>query len=483
MKGYTYILECSDGSFYTGSTINLEKRLVEHSDGKGANHTRKHLPVRLVYREEFLRIDDAFYREKQIQGWSRAKKIALIDNNFEELKKFSECKNNSHYKKWLRLRSTIKNLKNKKSEQSLDSVASTPLSHQQLIADNEQQKCGSAVARNQTVIACSLDSVAERSRMVAERSRMVAERSRSHSNGKLLLTAEYAVLDGAKALAIPTQFGQSLIIQPICENTLHWKSYDNQNRCWFEAQFEPNRLRIISATFDAAKDGGNDMLAETLQKILLKAQQLNPNFLKNDEQFLIETKLDFPRNWGLGSSSTLINNIAKWAKVDAFKLLQQSFGGSGYDIACAQHNSPIFYTLENNLPKIEITDYNPLFKEQLYFVHLNHKQQSKDAIAHYRKQKNTVNLNEISMLTNAFARATSINDLEKIIQEHEMFISHLIKQQPVQKRLFSDYFGSVKSLGAWGGDFVLATGNDDSENYFKKKGFETVIPYSEMILS
>ncbi len=81
-KGYTYILECSNGSFYTGSTIDLEKRIIEHQNGKGANHTKKHLPVKLVYFEEFQRIDDAFYREKQIQGWSRNKKIALIENNY-----------------------------------------------------------------------------------------------------------------------------------------------------------------------------------------------------------------------------------------------------------------------------------------------------------------------------------------------------------------------------------------------------------------
>jgi len=79
MKGYTYILECSDGSYYTGSTIDLERRLKQHSNGEGANHTKKRLPVKLVYYEEYPRIDTAFYREKQVQGWSRKKKEALIN--------------------------------------------------------------------------------------------------------------------------------------------------------------------------------------------------------------------------------------------------------------------------------------------------------------------------------------------------------------------------------------------------------------------
>ena len=76
-----YILLCSDGSYYTGSTIDLERRLEQHQNGEGANHTKKRLPVTLVYYEEYPRIDTAFYREKQIQGWSRKKKEALIEGN------------------------------------------------------------------------------------------------------------------------------------------------------------------------------------------------------------------------------------------------------------------------------------------------------------------------------------------------------------------------------------------------------------------
>jgi putative endonuclease len=84
-----YILECADGSYYTGSTGNLEIRLAQHQAGKGANHTKKRLPVKLVYFEEFDRIDEAFYREKQVQGWSRRKKEALINGEFDKLPKLS----------------------------------------------------------------------------------------------------------------------------------------------------------------------------------------------------------------------------------------------------------------------------------------------------------------------------------------------------------------------------------------------------------
>lgn len=89
-KGFTYILECADGSFYTGSTKNLVKRLWEHNNSLGANYTKNRLPVELVYYEEYPRIDTAFYREKQIQGWSRKKKLALIEGKPELLPKLAK---------------------------------------------------------------------------------------------------------------------------------------------------------------------------------------------------------------------------------------------------------------------------------------------------------------------------------------------------------------------------------------------------------
>jgi predicted GIY-YIG superfamily endonuclease len=98
MRGYMYILECADGSYYTGSTTDLEKRLAEHQAGEGANHTKKRLPVKLLYYEVFNRIDEAFYREKQVQGWGRKKKEALMSGNEHQLHAMAECQNETHFK-------------------------------------------------------------------------------------------------------------------------------------------------------------------------------------------------------------------------------------------------------------------------------------------------------------------------------------------------------------------------------------------------
>jgi Predicted endonuclease containing a URI domain len=86
---YMYILECADGTYYTGSTVNLEKRLWEHENFMGANYTRKKHPLKLVYCEEYSRVDEAFYREKQVQGWSHAKKKALIEGTHQHLPELS----------------------------------------------------------------------------------------------------------------------------------------------------------------------------------------------------------------------------------------------------------------------------------------------------------------------------------------------------------------------------------------------------------
>ena len=94
-----YILRCADGSYYTGSTWNFEKRLWEHQQGLGARHTAKRLPVELLYFEEYSRIDEAFFREKQIQGWSRKKKEALMARDFDQLHQLAACRNESSYLK------------------------------------------------------------------------------------------------------------------------------------------------------------------------------------------------------------------------------------------------------------------------------------------------------------------------------------------------------------------------------------------------
>jgi len=183
-----------------------------------------------------------------------------------------------------------------------------------------------------------------------------------YSNGKLLITGEYVVLDGAKALAIPTKFGQYLTVEPVLESwSLEWISYNLDGTIWFEETL-PFSTLIHKERFPESHT-----IKNTLVEIMHEAYLLNPTFITKSNGFKVTTQLTFPKNWGLGTSSTLINNIAQWANVDPFLLLKNSFGGSGYDIACAKNNTPILYQLLNNIPYIEQVNFNPIFSEQLYF--------------------------------------------------------------------------------------------------------------------
>lgn len=298
-----------------------------------------------------------------------------------------------------------------------------------------------------------------------------------YSNGKLLITGEYLVLDGALALAIPTKYGQSLTVEPLEESLVKWESFDSDGQLWLKRDFSISDGSEFSNTED-------DPVTHRLLQILETAKKQNPKFLNEIIGSKVKTQLDFPRNWGLGTSSTLINNIAQWANIDPYELLVRTFGGSGYDIACAIHNVPITYQLEKNGRTIIERDFNPEFKEHLYFVFLNKKQNSREGIATYQKNKSNTKqaLSEISVITNDLLQCTTLESFQFLIQTHETIISKIIKQQPIQELLFSDFKGSIKSLGAWGGDFALVASELNPEAYFKAKGFATILSYDDMVL-
>jgi mevalonate kinase len=297
-----------------------------------------------------------------------------------------------------------------------------------------------------------------------------------YSNGKLLITGEYGVLDGALSLAIPSKYGQSLKIMKNKTDLLNWKSLDNENKIWFEANFNLKTLKTINTS-------DNDT-ATALSRMLLEAKALNPIFFNNSEGLDVSTKLDFPRDWGLGSSSTLLNNIAEWANVDPYTLLWNSFSGSGYDIACAKHDTPITYVLKNQRPEVQELDFNPTFKESINFIHLNKKQNSREGIANYRNANFDKEhfVTRLSKLTHQFIACKELNEFKELITIHEQLVASVIKQKPVKDLLFSDYDGAIKSLGAWGGDFIMAVGKETTPEYFKNKGYTTILNYKEMLL-
>ena len=298
-----------------------------------------------------------------------------------------------------------------------------------------------------------------------------------HSHGKLLITGEYVVLDGATALALPTNFKQTMEVREINEPVIQWKSFDRDNKIWFEESFQISDFsREVLPKSEVSK---------MLFLALLSAAKMNPGPFKGQQGYQISTKTDFPREWGLGTSSTLIANIAKWAQVDAFELLKATFGGSGYDVAVALSGSAITYQKKASENVIFKTTFDPPFKDSLFFVFLNRKQNSRESIAFYRQQKRDLleaSIEKISNLTQSIIACTELSEFELLLEVHENIISKLTGLKKVKSELFPDYPGAVKSLGGWGGDFVLATGQKEDMEYFRSKGYSTILSFEEMIL-
>ncbi|HET7361546.1 MAG TPA: GYDIA family GHMP kinase [Salinimicrobium sp.] len=310
-----------------------------------------------------------------------------------------------------------------------------------------------------------------------------------HSNGKLLLTGEYVVLDGANALALPTKRGQSLKIEPIQQPILHWKSENEKEEIWFETKFELKNKNSKDKIFQVSNKKGNDQthnkIYNRLFSILKEAHKLNPLVLGQARGIMATSTLEFPQNWGLGSSSTLINNIAQWFKIDAYSLLQNTFGGSGFDIAAARNNAPITFHLSKLGRNVFTAAFNPKFRDELFFVHLNRKQDSREAIAHYKRQPReqlSEIIEKISSITHQIITCESITEFELLLEIHETLISKVINIPKIKSSSFPDYPRAIKSLGGWGGDFILATGGEKEKEYFRKKGFNTILEYEEMVL-
>ncbi len=302
-------------------------------------------------------------------------------------------------------------------------------------------------------------------------------KERFYSNGKLLITGEYLVLDGAKAFALPTKYGQDLCISANNEPGIHWRSFDQENLIWFETHLEYKE--ISSGALPENREIRNILIS-----ILHNAYLLNPHFVNEKKNLLIETHLDFDRSWGLGTSSTLINNIARWTNIDAFTLLKTSFGGSGYDIAAAKAKGAIIYQIKDNNATFEAINFQPAFRDNLYFIYLNKKQDSHATIKNYKKKKqvaeSTITL--INNLTERISTTEEFDDFCSIIKQHEQIISKVLRVPTIKHQLFKDFDGTIKSLGGWGGDFILAAAKQNPTNYFQSKGYQTVIPYRELIL-
>lgn len=260
-----------------------------------------------------------------------------------------------------------------------------------------------------------------------------------------------------------------MIVNQIPGKVLAWKATHPEGS-WFSALFNPDLT---------VKETTNRQLATSLKDILNKAAQLKGrrDVLSGKE---IITHLEFSPDWGWGSSSTLISNLSEWLNINPYHLLSETFGGSGYDIACATADGPVFYKLtQSGKPEVNVAAFDPPFIDNLWIGYLNRKQNSTMAVRHHldglkNAEKEIEKISDISL---RMSNETSEEKFMNLMAEHEGIISSITGLVPLKKRLFPDFPGAVKSLGAWGGDFFLVLSpwpEDDTKEYFQTKGFKTL---------
>jgi hypothetical protein len=301
-------------------------------------------------------------------------------------------------------------------------------------------------------------------------------------NGKLLLTGEYFVLDGVPALAVPTKQGQAFTVRPSPTDTpfdLHWRAYDIGGNLWLQEAFN-------QADWARPQVRGEDARARICQ-LLASGEKLHPGCTAGIRGLEVTTRLTFDRKWGLGTSSTLVAAVARWLEVNPYELLELTFGGSGYDLACAIARGPILYERNGSQPRVTPLDWHPEWVKNTHFVYRNQKQNSREGILAYRTAPIADGVKaEIGDLTRALLDPSlHPRAAAQILHRHEQVVSETLEIPTVQEELFPDFPGQLKSLGAWGGDFIWAVSEESGEKvreYFNGRGFETVIEYEKMIL-
>jgi mevalonate kinase len=295
------------------------------------------------------------------------------------------------------------------------------------------------------------------------------------ANGKLLLTGEYLVLHGAKAIALPLKVGQSLTISELKGlDSLVWRAF-YEGKVWFSCELNPTDFSILETSHPDK--------AETLRRIFRTIKNLNPEFSPKAGT-VFETTLEANPEWGFGSSSTLISLLSQWAKVDQFALNEMVFKGSGFDIACATAEGPIFY-VRNSPPEPIALDYP--FADQLFLVYSGEKKKTDSEVSSFLKEKTVQEhlIYEMTALSEAFAICREQNELNRLIIQHERLIAAVIGKTPVKSEYFADFDGEIKSLGAWGGDFYLVSTNrsfSGVKEYFENKGLNTLFRWDDLIL-
>jgi mevalonate kinase len=307
------------------------------------------------------------------------------------------------------------------------------------------------------------------------------EKQRFYAHGKLLISGEYLVLSGAEALAVPVKKGQWLEVEVINGEEkpfLKWHAW-MLDKEWFTAIINLPDMEIVQSS-DAA-------VAGRLVNIFGNIAEINSELFAKGESYSFTTISTFDHSWGMGSSSALIANLARWAKIDPFELFHRVHKGSGYDVATALADGPILFSTVNHKARIIPVRFNPPFHPHIGFVYRGQKQDTEQSLNEFERLQEPTR-QQVEMISNFTGELLYVRHLKQfmqVISDHESFMSDLLGRKTVKEELFSDFNGEIKSLGAWGGDMVMAASEmpaDYIRSYFQTKGIQTVFGFHELVL-
>lgn len=299
-----------------------------------------------------------------------------------------------------------------------------------------------------------------------------------YSKGKFLLSGEYYVLYGAKALAVPLKFGQTMVVNEIPRaGMIEWETFV-LNKPWFKADYSMKDMSIM--------DSSSEKTAFFIRGLLQASFNLRPGLQNDSRGFSIRNYLDFDIRWGMGSSSSLISNLAYWLDIDPYFLYRSVFQGSGYDVFCARANGPMTFQLKQERYEIHEVPFNPAFLDHLFFIYLGRKQDTQESVGKFKSRPVSDEgiIRRISNLTDDFIKSADLEDFLSLIRIHEDAISAAIGIPTVKQDIFPDFNGEIKSLGAWGGDFVMAAtamSSHETRDYFFRKGLNVIFGWNDII--
>ncbi|HET8574157.1 MAG TPA: GYDIA family GHMP kinase [Edaphocola sp.] len=291
-----------------------------------------------------------------------------------------------------------------------------------------------------------------------------------NASGKLLLFGEYLVLRGARCLAIPLALGQTLRLYPIQEQGIVWRCFEREE-LWLEVVFSES-LEVLQTS--------DIVMAARIQELLKLVNRYNPDIPLSKWYFKFD--LNFDRQFGLGTSSTLISLLSQWSGVDPYLLSMRSFGGSAYDVAAATAEKPFLYSLGRRYIKDVVLPQD--ITDHLLFIYMGQKRDSAAAVEAFDQiPTNYFQLEKMDNIVQFATQCRQIGEWGEMMLESEQLLSDILGEQCVQDKYFKDYPYEIKSLGAWGGDFVMATCRDinEAKAYFEQKQYKTVFTYNELI--